>query len=110
MAFHDGLNFSHCDVAAAQSSDNVTADDLAVERVEQVLYGVLMPVLSGLGIVGNILNLVVLTRPNLMKIITYTYFRAMACSDLLSMLLAIPFALEATGHRFTSYVGAFFQV
>lgn len=83
------LKYDYCDPNILYSVSNETRspDDEAVEKVEKILYGILMPVLSALGITGNILNLVVLTRPNLMKIITYTYFRAMAISDLLTVMV-----------------------
>ena len=105
-----GLGYNHC-TSDGGPSPNLTqsGDDIALAKVEHILYGILMPVLSALGIVGNILNLVVLTRPNLMKIITYTYFRAMAISDLLTMLMVIPFVLELTGYKFTSYMGVVFH-
>jgi hypothetical protein len=105
----DSLRYNQCALPQALLNESRSVDDVAVEKVESILYGVLMPVLSALGITGNILNLVVLTRPNLMKIITYTYFRAMAISDLLTMLMVIPFVLELVGTKFTSYFGVLFH-
>ncbi|XP_055346649.1 probable G-protein coupled receptor B0563.6 [Paramacrobiotus metropolitanus] len=97
------------DNSSVASNETRSADDIAVEKVERILYGILMPILSGLGIIGNILNLVVLTRPNLMKIITYTYFRAMAISDLLTMIMVIPFVAELSGAAFPGYTGNLFH-
>ena len=37
-------------------------------------YGVILPVLVALGVMGDVLNLVVLTRPN-MKGVAYIYMR-----------------------------------
>lgn len=102
----EGLHYNYCSPVVPEI---MSSDDIAVEKVEHILYGMLMPVLSALGIIGNILNLVVLTRPNLMKIITYTYFRAMACSDLLTMLMVIPFVSELSGAKFESYIGLLFH-
>ncbi|GAV02032.1 hypothetical protein RvY_12645 [Ramazzottius varieornatus] len=94
---------------SSNSSTNLTADDIALEHIEHFLYGIVMPTLSFLGIIGNILNLVVLTRPNLMKIVTYTYFRAMAIADLGTMITVLIFVFELTGMKATTYLGSLFQ-
>ena len=96
-------------ICSTSNSTNLTADDIALEHIENFLYGILMPILSFLGIIGNILNLVVLTRPNLMKIVTYTYFRAMAIADLGTMITVLIFVFELTGGKAKSYLGSLFQ-
>jgi hypothetical protein len=50
---------------------------------------ILGPVIVAIGLVGNVLNLIVLTRPSL-KGVTYTYLIGLACSDLGVLLCAVP--------------------
>lgn len=51
-----------------------TPEDPRDETLRRYAYGVAMPAICVLGIVGNVLNLVVLTRRN-MKGIAYIYMR-----------------------------------
>lgn len=55
--------------ASRNASDHVTIND-----VKYFTYGILWPSICGLGIIGNILNLVVLNQPN-MKGTAYIYMR-----------------------------------
>ena len=48
--------------------------NLAVEEVKYITYGILMPSICALGIVGNVLNLIVLNQAN-MKGTAYIYMR-----------------------------------
>ncbi|XP_076045707.1 uncharacterized protein LOC143027947 [Oratosquilla oratoria] len=45
-----------------------------IEQVKFLAYGVIMPILVGLGLLGDIFNLIVLTRPN-MTGVAYVYMR-----------------------------------
>lgn len=47
------------------------------------------PGVVGIGLLGNVLNLLVLTRPSL-KGVTYTYLIGLACSDIGVLLCAVP--------------------
>jgi len=68
------------DVSACSTSPNSTTlalqdpDDPRDETLRRYSYGVAMPAICCLGVLGNILNLVVLTRRN-MKGIAYVYMR-----------------------------------
>jgi len=67
-------------VSACSTSPNSTSlalqdpDDPRDETLRRYSYGVAMPAICCLGVLGNILNLVVLTRRN-MKGIAYVYMR-----------------------------------
>ncbi|XP_031357519.1 probable G-protein coupled receptor B0563.6 isoform X2 [Photinus pyralis] len=61
-------------------------------------YGITLPAICSLGIVGNVLNLVVLTRRN-MRGIAYIYMRGYSASALLAILFALPFAWRVLEHR-----------
>lgn len=68
------------DVSACSTPSNSTSlalqdpDDPRDETLRRYSYGVAMPAICCLGVLGNILNLVVLTRRN-MKGIAYVYMR-----------------------------------
>ena len=68
------------DVSACSTSPNSTSlvlqdpEDPRDETLRRYSYGVAMPAICCLGVLGNILNLVVLTRRN-MKGIAYVYMR-----------------------------------
>lgn len=49
-------------------------NELTIEDVKYLTYGILWPTICGLGIIGNILNLIVLNQPN-MKGTAYIYMR-----------------------------------
>ncbi|XP_069700869.1 probable G-protein coupled receptor B0563.6 [Periplaneta americana] len=75
-------------------------------------YGVALPAICCLGILGNVLNLVVLTRRN-MKGTAYIYMRGYSAAALLAILFAIPFGLRVLIHkdsgRWTSFPQAFYH-
>ncbi|XP_047471903.1 probable G-protein coupled receptor B0563.6 [Penaeus chinensis] len=82
----------------------------SIEQVKYVAYGIAMPVLVALGVLGDILNLVVLTRPN-MTGVAYVYMRGYAAASLFALLCAIPFThrilTHETGRWASYYVAAF---
>ncbi|KAG8175394.1 hypothetical protein JTE90_023760 [Oedothorax gibbosus] len=61
---------------------------LQVERLKFVAYGVVSSVIIALGIIGNSINLAVLTRPNL-KGPTFVYLTWLAISDLSALLVSL---------------------
>lgn len=49
-------------------------DDLRTENLRKLSYGIVLPIICALGIIGNVLNLIVLTRRN-MRGTAYIYMR-----------------------------------
>lgn len=49
-------------------------EDPRTEALRQLSYGIILPVICALGIIGNVLNLIVLTRRN-MRGTAYIYMR-----------------------------------
>ncbi|XP_071536083.1 probable G-protein coupled receptor B0563.6 [Panulirus ornatus] len=89
--------------------DDVTPQH--IYQVKYVAYGILLPVLVCLGVLGDLLNLVVLTRPN-MTGVAYVYMRGYAAASLFALLCAIPFTQRVLAHemgRWSSYYVAAFH-
>ena len=80
-----------------------------VENIKWFAYSIVAYIIVSVGIVGNLLNLVVLTRPNL-KGVMYVYLLALAVSNLCVLISAIP-ALFDISEGFTGgdYTTAFYQ-
>jgi len=51
---------------------------MAINDVKYITYGILWPTICVLGILGNVLNLIVLSQPN-MKGTAYIYMRGEFC-------------------------------
>lgn len=80
---------------------------LQIDTLKFVAYGVVSFVIIGLGIIGNLINLVVLTRPNL-KGVTFVYLTWLATSDLLTLVVAVLSMLRLHGIQPRSYPAAFY--
>ncbi|XP_064458420.1 probable G-protein coupled receptor AH9.1 isoform X2 [Ornithodoros turicata] len=78
-----------------------------IDTLKFVAYGVVSFVIIALGIIGNLINLVVLTRPNL-KGVTFVYLTWLATSDLLTLLVAVLSMLRLHGIQPRSYPAAFY--
>ncbi|XP_066148422.1 probable G-protein coupled receptor B0563.6 isoform X1 [Euwallacea fornicatus] len=74
------------------------SEDPRTELLRRYSYGVALPSICLLGIVGNIFNLVVLTRKN-MRGTAYIYMRGYSAAALLAILFALPFAWRVLVHR-----------
>lgn len=70
-------------------------------------YGVIAIFIIVLGFIGNVINLIVLTRPNL-KGVTYVYLTWLATFDLLSLIFAMFSVLRLHGIQPKTYTAAFF--
>ncbi|XP_055615804.1 probable G-protein coupled receptor B0563.6 [Toxorhynchites rutilus septentrionalis] len=73
-------------------------EDPRIENLRKLSYGIALPIICALGIVGNVLNLVVLTRRN-MRGTAYIYMRGYSAAALLAIIFAIPFGMRMLIHR-----------
>ncbi|OQR72730.1 G-protein coupled receptor-like [Tropilaelaps mercedesae] len=89
--------------------DNVSLEELQerIATVKLFAYGVIAVGIIVLGLVGNVMNLIILTRPNL-KGVTYVYLTWLATFDLLSLVFALFSVLRLHGIQPKSYAAAFF--
>ncbi|CAN7939081.1 unnamed protein product [Ixodes hexagonus] len=78
-----------------------------IDTLKFIAYGVVSFVIIALGIVGNLINLVVLTRPNL-KGVTFVYLTWLATSDLLTLVVAVFSMLRLHGIQPRTYPAAFY--
>ncbi|XP_053593849.1 probable G-protein coupled receptor B0563.6 isoform X1 [Microplitis demolitor] len=80
--------------------DSEMQEDPRTASLRRISYGIILPAICCLGIVGNIFNLVVLTRKN-MRGTAYIYMRGYSAAALLAILFCIPFALRVLIHKET---------
>ncbi|KAL9880021.1 putative G-protein coupled receptor B0563.6 isoform 2-T2 [Glossina fuscipes fuscipes] len=91
-------------VASVTVGDNLRDDfyisneDPRTEILREYSYGIILPIICALGIIGNVLNLVVLTRRN-MRGTAYIYMRAYSTAALLAIVFAIPFGIRMLVHK-----------
>jgi len=80
-----------------------------VQTIKWVAYSVVAYLIVGVGIMGNLLSLVVLTRPNL-KGVMYVYLLGLAVSNLCVLITAVPALFDiSAGLGGGHYTTAFFQ-
>ncbi|KAG7164724.1 G-protein coupled receptor [Homarus americanus] len=68
-------------------------DDPELQALRWTVYQVVFPVLVALGVVANVLNLIVLSRPA-MRGVAYRYLNHLAVSDLLYLVFNVPFCMK----------------
>ncbi|XP_033250102.1 probable G-protein coupled receptor B0563.6 isoform X1 [Drosophila miranda] len=73
-------------------------EDPRTQTLREYCYGILLPIICAMGIIGNVLNLIVLTRRN-MRGTAYIYMRAYSAAALLAILFAIPFGIRMQVHK-----------
>ncbi|KAH8362383.1 hypothetical protein KR200_001195 [Drosophila serrata] len=73
-------------------------EDPRTESLREYCYGLLLPIICAMGIIGNVLNLIVLTRRN-MRGTAYIYMRAYSTAALLAIVFAIPFGIRMLVHK-----------
>ncbi|TMW52154.1 hypothetical protein DOY81_002789 [Sarcophaga bullata] len=73
-------------------------EDPRTEALREYSYGIILPIICALGIIGNVLNLIVLTRRN-MRGTAYIYMRAYSTAALLAIVFAIPFGIRMLVHK-----------
>lgn len=109
----DLLNISEIQNICLLPEDLDKQEDPRTPTLRRVSYGIVLPAICCLGIIGNILNLVVLTRRN-MRGTAYIYMRGYSAAALLAILFCIPFALRVLIHKETggwsSWLQAFYHV
>lgn len=79
-----------------------------VDATHYLTYRVILPLMVCLGIVGNGLCIITLTRPALRAARVNGYFLTLAVSDLLVCVFHIPVITSITGCTFSSYTEAFY--
>ena len=80
-----------------------------VETIKWVAYSLVAYIIVAIGIMGNLLSLVVLTRPNL-KGVMYVYLLGLAVSNLCVLISAVPALFDiSAGLGGGHYSTAFFQ-
>ncbi|CAL4146381.1 unnamed protein product, partial [Meganyctiphanes norvegica] len=79
------------------TSNNETGPEL--EEFQWAVYSVALPLLIAVGILTNILDIVVLSRPT-MKNVSFRYLFILAFTDLLYLVFNIPFCLESFQRTF----------
>ena len=80
-----------------------------VEQIKYVAYSIVAYIVVGVGMVGNLLSLLVLTRPNL-KGVMYLYLIGLAVSNLCVLINAVPALFDISqGFSGGSYATAFYQ-
>lgn len=89
---------------------NVNEADLEdkIAHVRRIAYSVVAPTIVGIGILGNILNLFVLTR-SFLKGGTRIFLLGLAVSDLSVMITVIPMVIRLNRIHGSSYSSAFFH-
>lgn len=79
----------------------------SVDRLKFIAYGIVSSVIIGLGILGNLTNLVVLTRPNL-KGVTFVYLTWLAISDLMSLVVSLSSMFRLHGMQPRTYAASLY--
>jgi hypothetical protein len=79
-----------------EEEEETDPTESTVLQIKFIAYSVIAYIIVGVGIVGNLLNLVVLTRPNL-KGVMYVYLLGLAVSNLCVLLSAVPALFDIAG-------------
>ena len=105
-----------------------SVDHELVEQIKFVAYSVVAYVIVAIGMLGNVLSLVVLTRPNLkvtqvglltfftrlVQGVMYVYLLGLAVSNLCALITAVPALFDISGLSLgldgSNYTTAFYQV
>ncbi|XP_048515816.1 probable G-protein coupled receptor B0563.6 [Athalia rosae] len=109
----DVVNATESDIRLCLLPNNESMlEDPRIATLTRISYGIILPSICCLGIIGNILNLVVLTRRN-MRGTAYIYMRGYSAAALLAILFCIPFALRVLIHketgRWSNWAQAFYH-
>jgi hypothetical protein len=94
-----------------EEEEETDPTESTVLQIKFIAYSVIAYIIVGVGIVGNLLNLVVLTRPNL-KGVMYVYLLGLAVSNLCVLLSAVPALFDIAGGGLAgagAYPTAFYQ-
>ncbi|XP_026300439.1 probable G-protein coupled receptor B0563.6 isoform X1 [Apis mellifera] len=107
----DGVNVTETRICRFQE-DLEILEDPRIPPLKRISYGIVLPTICCFGIVGNILNLIVLTRRN-MRGTAYIYMRGYSAAALLALLFCIPFDMRVLIHkgtgRWSSWIQAFYH-
>uniref|UniRef100_A0A0K2VEW3 G-protein coupled receptors family 1 profile domain-containing protein n=1 Tax=Lepeophtheirus salmonis TaxID=72036 RepID=A0A0K2VEW3_LEPSM len=111
MDDEDNQNLVSTQILSTLKTDMAQEDNLqSIEMVNWIAYNFIAYIIVSIGIIGNILNLVVLSRPNL-KGVMYVYLLGLAVSNLAVLISAIPALANLVNGKSdnSNYYGAFFQ-
>ncbi|XP_043790975.1 probable G-protein coupled receptor B0563.6 isoform X1 [Apis laboriosa] len=104
----DGVNVTE----TCRLQEDLQMEDPRIPSLKRISYGIVLPTICCFGIVGNILNLIVLTRRN-MRGTAYIYMRGYSAAALLALLFCIPFDMRVLIHketgRWSSWIQAFYH-
>ena len=96
-------------IMSKSAIDSTTEEAITVAYINFVAYGIVANIIVTIGIIGNILNLIVLTRPKL-KGVMYVYLLGLAVSNLMVLIIAVPALMDVAGTIHSrSYTTAYFQ-
>ena len=106
----DALDSGGGNAAIIPTLDGNTTTAATVELINHVAYNYVALFIVAVGIIGNLLNLIVLTRPKL-KGVMYVYLLGLAVSNLCVLIIAIPALIAITSPQCSkAYAKAYFQV
>ncbi|KAK4875612.1 hypothetical protein RN001_012034 [Aquatica leii] len=105
--FFDGVPY--CDGVDATSSTIAQIEyEHLLKQIRRVAYQIIAPLLVATGVVGNMLNLIVLCRP-FFNSCTRTYLRVLAIADIIILLLDIPMIIRLNGKQNTNIFTAVYH-
>ncbi|XP_055915039.1 probable G-protein coupled receptor B0563.6 [Eupeodes corollae] len=94
----DEIDVSSISEDASAANGMQIQEDPRTDALRELSYGIVLPIICALGIIGNVLNLIVLTRRN-MRGTAYIYMRGYSAAALLAIVFAIPFSIRILIHK-----------
>ncbi|GFR24328.1 probable G-protein coupled receptor AH9.1 [Trichonephila clavata] len=98
------MNYSRMNSTFATNFSQQTSDE-KIKNLKFIAYGIIGSIIIGLGVLGNLINLFVLTRPSL-KGVTFVYLTWLAISDLMSLLVSASSLPRFLGIQPKTYLAA----
>ncbi|XP_035702636.1 uncharacterized protein LOC110842246 isoform X2 [Folsomia candida] len=112
LPFCTSRHISSAHNGVINSTSSSSLDGFTIQELKYLTYGIIWPSICALGMLGNVLNLIVLNQPN-MKGTAYIYMRGYSSAALMAIVVAIPFAVRVLFHNevgpWSSLYQAFFH-